>query len=291
MRIMKKALFINILVLLQACNSSTADDRDTPDASGEELEASTGDDAEMYDELYSSSQFSEFTPQDIANDPLPYFVILGGNLSCRSESISGPQSPYPMKAFKKFEKQMVKFIRKTGKRPRFMLACYGSKQKMKPEEERQVFFVSSLAGDQIITGTETALVNAVKAATGPYQRLIIAGHSYGGWLSMQMAHKLIHQRQVGGLFTIDPISAEECNVQTREGCQRAPEDLDASERQRIADWTGYWKNFYQERSDLLHSGKIIEADENEVLGARHLSIAEEKTVWLEVFRLAEELTP
>ena len=107
-------------------------------------------------------------------------------------------------------------------------------------------------------------------------KVILVGHSYGGWLAMHAAFQLTFEYQIDGLITIDPISPNDCgpgdisgnylqstlgvNGHTV-GCTNYPSKMKFYFKQ-ILSGTKYWVNIYQTDYQVLHSSRIFEADLN-----------------------------
>jgi len=143
-----------------------------------------------------------------------------------------------------------------------------------PEEKYAAWFAPIV--DKIV---------AVADAGGAKRSVLLIGHSFGGWLAMQLVMRL-PQGRVRGLVTIDPISRKYCTPdiyataaenyrgQVSEldaektdraqiesialknaaaGCREFPKDVDPN---KIVNHIGMdaWFNFYQAKDILLHSG-------------------------------------
>lgn len=112
--------------------------------------------------------------------------------------------------------------------------------------------------------------NAVDSLISHYRgnsEVFLIGHSHGGWLAMNAAAGLSSS---AGLFTIEPISAAQCDVRDflrnrskrpiprrqdiRPGCRQAPYDVDTNAVVRST--AGVWYNYHlgnQFKGDLYSS--------------------------------------
>jgi pimeloyl-ACP methyl ester carboxylesterase len=108
-----------------------------------------------------------------------------------------------------------------------------------------------------------ALVEALRGLGKGGARLVLVGHSYGGWTAMRVAAKLAAEGRAVDLVTIDPISPARCTqidflrgalaTSGSQGCTTGPKDADdALLSHRLASW----RNFYQTSDPLVHSASI-----------------------------------
>ncbi len=98
----------------------------------------------------------------------------------------------------------------------------------------------------------------------------IVGHSYGGWLSLQIANSIRSENPLSSLTTIDPISHLLCTPPdvinslvgnpVKPACNQAPADLPDEDLAQIAERAKTWINFYQTDANLLHSGSLNGAE-------------------------------
>ncbi len=79
-------------------------------------------------------------------------------------------------------------------------------------------------------------------------RIILFGHSYGGWGALYVASKLDYPHL---LFTFDPISLEDCSegrfILKSKECQRFPSDINAAS---LENSHALWVNFYQRQGPI-----------------------------------------
>lgn len=98
----------------------------------------------------------------------------------------------------------------------------------------------------------------------------IVGHSYGGWLSLQIANAIRAENPLSSLTTIDPISHLLCTPPdvinslvgnpVKPACNQAPADLPDEDLAQIGERAKTWINFYQTDANLLHSGSLSGAE-------------------------------
>lgn len=121
-----------------------------------------------------------------------------------------------------------------------------------------------------------------KVDRNPDLEIVLAGHSYGGWLVMYFAENLAGKAKIAGLYTIDPISPKTCGpwgvISGAAGCHQAPKDRD---NQLILENTQQWFNFYQNQDSWLTSSEIPDANDNFHIEYRgpHTQIDSDDRVW------------
>jgi len=223
----------------------------------------------------------------LASDPkIPahLLVVFGGWGSCRP----GP-----------YGQQMFVPAMELGKTA-YLISCFG-------KYRRIAHYYTSAEPRALRAGYVdelTAAVSEAAAAAGAAQITII-GHSHGGWLAMQVAHRLPPALHIQKLVTIDPISAIKCppsrlvnwyykrfsGLPDDHDCREPPSDVTAAMRRDLDRKTGVWANYYQRETFHLHSGEISEATLNKKMdfsgseAERYLShsrIAADLRVWTEL---------
>jgi hypothetical protein len=107
----------------------------------------------------------------------------------------------------------------------------------------------------------------------------LIGHSWGGWMLLDIVRQFDDGAGAQQLYTIDPISKVYCHRGAPVSCTDAPLDIRDSMRQRVQDLTGYWHNFYQTKTVYLHSGPMSQADANQKVDAGHTDIDGDEGVW------------
>lgn len=194
--------------------------------------------------------------KSVASTSKALFVILGGWNSCS------------MGGFFDSGAEFLKAELKRGVSYRFIASCYA-------KLDDAVYYISSENVTDLIATTPqkfSATVN-YKAEFTATKNIYALGHSYGGWLAMNLARYLPHSAMLKGLVTLDPISKINCTPTQlfgsymrsqlepwpHAGCVEAPSDFTASERASISSRAGFWQNFYQNASVYLHSSNIVGA--------------------------------
>lgn len=127
-------------------------------------------------------------------------------------------------------------------------------------------------------------------------RVVMIGHSHGGWAVMNAAKYWSSKAELRSLITIDPISYKNCtltdvilesSVTVRsfsDECLRAPSDLAADAGIIRSHITNFWHNHFQTKYYLIHSGAIAGASSNRDLAFpndffAHTAILSDKRVW------------
>ena len=188
----------------------------------------------------------------------PTLMFLGGYSSCR-QSPDGRNDPTTtaMATILKSATAAVKTA--TGRDPLTVLGCYGF------DPAVVTYLVSGAGSGKVIEeAPDTMIANVGQLLAGlGSSRVFLVGHSYGGWTAMESVLKLDSRSKVVGLITLDPISRTNCTpaefLSTGRGCLEAPADFGATGLSAIAQRSGYWGNYYQTASPVLHSGPITGA--------------------------------
>ena len=132
-------------------------------------------------------------------------------------------------------------------------------------------------------------------------RVIMIGHSHGGWLVMKAARNWIPGADLRHLITIDPISYQNCtqfrlvyesaaNITTTLSdylisteCKMAPSDLTSEGTKIKANVSGTWTNYYQTQFRFIRSSAIAAATTNTPLifteFNAHRAMLSDKRVW------------
>lgn len=205
-------------------------------------------------------------------------VVMGGNTSCVPDS-DGRRSPLLMDMHAPFA-ALHKSLEDSGRfLVDYLLTCHDS--------DATVHLTASDDKDRIIdtdfAGAQEKIDDLFAASSA--ERLILAGHSYGGWLAMKSAAVL--KERLDTLITIDPISRVKCTILTPAGCVSSPSDIRGDELAAIRANSGRWANFWQKKTLYLHSSPISEADENVEERVGHTSIDTVTNVWSRVARAVE----
>jgi len=182
--------------------------------------------------------------------------------------------------------------------PVYVVSCFGL-------DAGKVNFISSEAPSKVnnlpISQFVDEFVDLVDRTEDP--DLHVVGHSYGGWLSLQIADAIKDKNPPRSLTTIDPISHLLCTPPdvinsiignpVRSTCNQAPADLSQDSLQAISERTTDWLNFYQTDASLLHSGILTGADNIKLTypGAPldpHTQIADDSKVLSRILALVNE---
>lgn len=205
------------------------------------------------------------------------FVVLGGNGSCTASTISKViPGLIEARIFKSFVDSIVTsgFVSQTDQ---VIFGCY------EWMSDQMNFY--ELRGEQRMQPLhETQLDALVLSRAQSVRKIIIIGHSYGGWRAMKLAsspYLLNNTRVPMILVTFDPISKVLCQRIRETGCREAPADLSPPELYQLNTRTR-WLNTYQEQGLLLGSGPIGAAHFNIKANSDHLDIQTNQEVWQSV---------
>ncbi len=225
----------------------------------------------------SNDPQSSFSRTKALPEP-PLLVYMGGNTSCQrgSDGITGPRG---MTSWPQFQALVAKETEGRDEAPAWIASCHRNND--------VVHFLASDAPNGMPTSTDFDGFFAKIDVLAAGHKVLVAGHSYGGWLALRAGMSL--QSEIGALVSIDPISRPNCSLWTPNGCVVFPSDIDGIERQSIADRSGYWVNYFQRQTSYLHSLPAQEADENPELPASHTSIDTDPAVWTRLGELAAAL--
>lgn len=120
-------------------------------------------------------------------------------------------------------------------------------------------------------------------------RLLLVGHSYGGWLALKTLPSLVAGLPAPpervDMVTIDPISKKNCKLSHPMGCSGAPSDITDDDYARISELTRRWVNFYQRWTPVVRSSAIAKAHANFRLDAGHTTIDTHPDVWQQISEL------
>lgn len=179
------------------------------------------------------------------------FLISGGYVSCRTGWSDPTAAPVFQAALPHLDQKA------------FVAVCFHS-------DSTVMSFRSDLA-DAVGQGDVDALVEAVHArlsAAEPGSKLVVIGHSYGGWAAIKAAAALVHDVDIAYLATIDPVSVVGCPpsayLEADEPfgpCTESPVDL-AADFTTIRDAGVPWVQFYQDRYKFIRSTPIADATRN-----------------------------
>ncbi len=217
-------------------------------------------------------------------------AFFGGYASCRP-------GPLGQRSYLQLANLRRRLASERGVVTRIFLACYGR------IDRGHAFYFSSSNLNNVGRATTKELIAKLEheISLTKNKSVLLLGHSYGGWLAMKSVLSLATPIKIAGFITLDPISQVDCKPHqfgTRlalqvlgepslPGCQRAPSDISAEDRGKIAARSPYWWNLFQTATPELHSGPILEAVHNEFVsydnitykGTAHGHMQEDPRVW------------
>jgi len=237
-------------------------------------------------------------PRQVQNQPKKRQVMLGlfgGYLSCGSNEeapLDGTRMVRYMQAIS------TKLNKEGGSQPTHVISCFGL-------DATVVNFITSADPQKV---TKLGVRDFIKefgdlAETQTDADLHVVGHSYGGWLSLQVASAIRNTKPPRSLTTVDPISHVLCTPPdvinslignpVKSTCNQAPADLSEDSLQDIAAVTDKWLNFYQTDANLLHSGVLNGAENVKISFPAapldpHTKIADDASVIAKVLELVGE---
>jgi hypothetical protein len=191
----------------------------------------------------------------------------------------------------------------------FVQTCFTGGMVQNGGSEQLLVSVRERPGDAAagVPVKPAAVVEIVKqycrrlSAAGKPARVVMLGHSHGGWLVMDAASKWDDSGDLRYLFTLDPISYTRCSqgalivekamrmsplgsLFASAECTKAPSDLAPQARQIAAKVSQSWRNFFQTDFPFLHSGPIPGAFANlsySYKGSRfaHADVLYDERIW------------
>jgi hypothetical protein len=217
-------------------------------------------------QMHDNAQLQSETPKSIL------FIYAGGHISCGKDSNGTSDSPYGMSSWKNVRDTVTQFSN-AGQEVTYAISCHTNTS----EVHYSYSDIGGRVNSSSINSYQQVLTQLVKDKHP--DKIVIAGHSYGGWLSLKVSLALTSVLGVYDLHTIDPISRENCSVLTPFACQEFPSDITNRARQDIADQSSRWVNYFQTESSMLHSGSTSQADVNYKISASHTEIDTRNEVW------------
>lgn len=201
-------------------------------------------------------------------------VVHGGFISCPRASVLKPLPPLSM-YFYDHVSALEDSLRKTGNRVHSVTACFGNSTP--PKED--ALFVSSRSPGKLQNGNAAALKTEIETFHDTYAdlKVVLVGHSYGGWTVMHLTQELDPKVKIEGLFTIDPISPL-CGSEGGNYCHNAPQEFNnLNLRARVLSWV----NLFQRGDAWIKSSKITEATNHDFdyVFFPHTQIANDPRVW------------
>ena len=94
--------------------------------------------------------------------------------------------------------------------------------------------------------------------------LHIIGHSWGGWLAINLIPLIHDDVQINSLVSIDPVSPMRCqpryyykyNIRYVPTCREFPKDISDELVMDVHSYVGNWNHYFQNQFARLHSGPI-----------------------------------
>jgi hypothetical protein len=128
---------------------------------------------------------------------------------------------------------------------------------------------------------EAQLDEVVLSRSANMSRVVIIGHSYGGWRAIKLAASPFLAARMSApvtLVSVDPVSKVNCPRLREPGCRAAPSDFTPEESGYLHTKTR-WLNAYQTHGVLLNSGMLTAAHANVEVVSNHIAIQTDRTVW------------
>ena len=205
------------------------------------------------------------------------FIIMGGNSSCRNDEFGNTRSPFGTDVHNSF-KPIFDLVEADGRfAAKWIISCHRN-------SNAAVHYATSESGTQVFETTPEQFITMVNGnyLQATASSTFVAGHSYGGWLTMKTALAAIPEQTFDGVFTIDPISRVHCTFSNPGGCTQAPRDVTNAHRSMIREVSDFWGNYYQTNTFYLHSAPMEEADLNLKLNTSHTAIDSHEGVWVSI---------
>lgn len=204
------------------------------------------------------------------------YVIVSGNATCRP-AILGTNDVSGLTDNSLFQGFIATMMTPgyVTQEDNVIFACY---ETLSPQ--MQVYDVRNRP--QMVPINEAELEGIVMPQAYLAQRIVIMGHSYGGWKSMKMASSaqlLPYTQAPIQLITIDPISKINCTNPFMPGCRQAPSDFTNVEFSTLHSRTR-WLNAVQQPGVVLGSESMPAAHTNlEFTGVNHFTIVSDPRLW------------
>ncbi len=226
-------------------------------------------------QISCSSESSKLSDADSKEEV--QFVVMGGNSSCRNDEFGNTRSPLGTDVHNSF-KTILELVVADGRfEPKWIVSCHRN-------SNAAVHYATSESGTQVFETTPEQFITMINGnyLQATARSTFVAGHSYGGWLTMKTALAAIPEQTFDGVFTIDPISRVHCTFSNPGGCTQAPRDITNEQRSMIREVSVFWGNYYQTNTFYLHSAPMEEADLNLQLDTSHTGIDSHEGVWTSI---------
>ena len=205
------------------------------------------------------------------------FIVMGGNSSCHNDEFGNTRSPLGTDVHNSFE-PILELVEADGRfATKWIVSCHRN-------SNAAVHYATSESGTQVFETTPEEFITMINGnyLQATARSTFVAGHSYGGWLTMKTALAAIPEQTFAGIFTIDPISRVHCTFTNPGGCTQAPRDITNAQRSMIGNISDFWGNYYQTNTFYLHSAPMEEADFNLKLNTSHTGIDSHEGVWTNI---------
>jgi hypothetical protein len=231
------------------------------------------------EETYAPSTLPSTVP-----NPLPttiptaittLFVVISGNSTCHPARF---RSTLPGLVRSSLFESFISTMMNTGyvsQNDNVIFACF---ETLSPQ--MQVYDMK--LRPQMLSIHESQLDQIIVPQAQQAARIVVIGHSYGGWRSMKLLSSPQLQASVRApiqLVTIDPISKVNCTNPLMPGCRQAPSDFTDVEFSILNTRTN-WLNAVQEPGIILGSDTLPAAHVNlKFTGVNHFSIVNDTRLW------------
>ena len=227
-------------------------------------------------ELVSPSVIPSVIPSAVTPRGMPstLYVVIGGNGTC---TVSHPSPLFhnlqSNSLFTGFESWLVKPGYLTPQ-DNVIFACYEwLSPMMRFYDVRYQPLMTSIHEGQLDV--------LVLSRSYGMARVVVIGHSHGGWRAIKLAaspYLAAHLTMPITLVSIDPVSRITCLKLRESGCREAPRDLSWDEMNYLNSRVR-WLNAYQDNGIFLNSGAMTAAHANIPVISNHVAIQTNVTVW------------
>lgn len=205
-----------------------------------------------------------------------FMVVIGGNRSCKPNDRDEPSplfmdmAPRTMSAIKR--------LQAAGQVADAMVSCFVGSNKILLSRNFSRNF-STVDPEEFVD----LISQEIPSTQDKNTKLHIIGHSYGGWLAINVAAKVIELgSEIDSLVTIDPISRADCTYTNWSNCFGAPVDVPIETMANVRQKSKSWVNYFQTQTYYLHSGRIPFAHRNEQLESSHYDIDTHEVIWSQI---------
>jgi hypothetical protein len=210
--------------------------------------------------------------------PSTLYVVMAGNATCNPLEF---KEPYPGLIKTGLSYSFIKHLvesRYVTPSDNIIFSCYDP---FSPT--MRVYDVRN--NPQSVAIDQAEFDNIVLPQVPNYSRVVVMGHSYGGWRAMKLVSSPQFQTVSRGnatLVTIDPISKTNCNTPLDKGCRMAPTDFDPGELLTLNSRTK-WLNAVQAPGIVIGSDAMPAAHVNvKLAGTNHFLIVYDARLWIAI---------